>query len=247
MNALEKEGKYYKALKKFSITNPEPEAIVVVSSHWETENIIEITGSEVLEPLLLEDEEQKKLKSLKKTFIGNPSLARSLAYSLKKKGIKSKVNMNRGIDHGAWVPIYLMYPEKNIPIIQFSLPAEKGPKSLFRLGNALKSFRKDNILFLGSGNVVFNPKIKHQSKEAPISGWAKDFDAWIEENMFGDLENLFDYQNLAPNANYAMPTSEHISPMFVILGLKNKEEKIKTMYEGFEYSTTSMRCFQITN
>ena len=243
LNAFDKQGKYYKALLNFAKNNPRPDTIVVLSAHWQTDETIEITGNETQFPELPEDEENSYLKALIKSIRGNPALARSIIYSLKKKGFKSRVNTEKGIDHGAWIPVYLMYPELDIPVLQISVPLDKRPKSIFKLGLSLRAFRKEKILFIGSGNVVHNRKIRHQERDAPVSGWAKDFDAWIEEHIFGDLDELFDYENLAPNSSYAAPTPEHLSPLFFVLGLKYDFEKIKTIYEGFEHSTTSMRSF----
>ena len=246
-NAFIKDGKYYKALMNFKASNPIPDTIVVLSAHWQTDNQFEITCWENNEAFC-DDEESNDHGTLKriKPITGNVSLARSIVYTLKKKGIKSSINDERGIDQGVWIPLSILYPDQDIPIVQISLQVAKGPRSLFKLGMYLKKFRTENILFMGSGNVVYNRKIRHQEKDAPVSGWAKDFDSWIEESIFGDLENLFNYQEYAPNADYAVPTTEHLDPLFFVLGLKNEDEKIKTIYEGFEHSTTSMRTFIIS-
>lgn len=244
-NALLKNGKYFKALRTFADSHPKPSSIVVLSAHWQTEDIIEITGNEELIPFLTEETDNGELIKLLKPFKGNPSLARSIAYALKKKGIRAKINNEYGLDYGAWGPASLLYPENDVPIIQLSLPMAKSPKTLLRFGLSLKVFRKEDILFIGSGNIVYNEKIRHQQQDAQISGWAIDFDTWIEENMFGELDNLLDYENQAPNANYAVPTPDHFNPIFFVLGLKGVDEKIKTIYEGFEFSTTSMRSFKI--
>ncbi len=196
-------------------------------------------------PFLPEEFNTKEFEKFIKPYKGNPTLARSIVYTLKKKGLKAKINNSYGLDYGAWGPVSLLYPDIEIPVIQISLPLEKKPKSLLKLGVSLRTYRNDNILFIGSGNIVYNEKIKHQQKDAPSSGWAKDFDDWVEENMFGELDNLLDYQEQGPNANYAVPTPEHFNPIFFVLGLKGVDEKISTIYEGFEFSTTSMRTFQI--
>ena len=238
-----KEGKYYRILQNFANSHPNPQAIVVMSAYWVTEVIFEITGKEKLNPIVSESNERKNEKTVFKFQKGNPALARSIAYSLKKKGIKSKINNDYGLDYGALLPMNVMYPERKIPIIQISVPIQKTPKSLFRLGQGLRNFRNENVLFIGSGNTVFNERIRHQEIDDPPSGWAKDFDDFVEEHIFGDLEDLFDYEAQAPNANYAVTEKESIYPLFFVLGLKNDEEKVKTLFEGFEYSTTSLRSF----
>lgn len=246
LNAFEKENKYFRTLQRFVKTNIIPDSIVILSAHWETNGIMEITGKDDLNLELTEETDNQNLNLLIKSVKGNPTLARSISYTLKKKGITTKLNNDKGIDQGAWIPIHLMYPEMNIPIVQLSLLTDKKPKDLYKLGIMLRAFRKENILFIGSGNVVHNSKIRHHDKDAQISGWAIDFDTWLEENMFGDIDDLFDYKNTAPNSNYAVPTPEHFNPIFFVLGLRYEFEKIKTIYEGFEYSTTSMRSFQIS-
>lgn len=244
-NAFINEGKYYKALVNFSSTNPRPDSIIVVSAHWQTRKEYQITCWNKNVPICDEQADETLIKKVK-SFTGNEELARSLVYTLKKKGIKAKVNTERGLDQGVWVPLSIMYPDNDIPVVQLSLQIAKRPKSLYKLGESLRNYRKENILIIGSGNVVYTSKIRHKEKDAPISGWAKDFDIWIEENIFGDLEDLFNYQEYAPNADYAVPTTEHLDPLFFVLGLKHEQEKIKTIFEGFEHSTTSMRSFVIT-
>lgn len=242
-NALLTEDKYVRALQSFVKSHPVPSAIVVFSSYWTTDNIIELTGSEELNPIVSNDDDLNIIKSLYNSQKGNPALARSIAYSLKKKGIKSKINKEHGLDYGALFPINLMYPEGDISIIQISIPIQKSPKTLFRLGQSLKKFRNENILFIGSGNIVFNKKVRHQTIDDPASSWAKEFDDFIEENMFKDIDNLFDYEEQGPDAAFAVTNPERINPMFFVLGLKYDDEKVKTLFEGFEFSTTSLRSF----
>lgn len=245
-NAFAKEeDKYHKALANFSSSNPKPETIIVLSAHWQTEKHYEITCWDKNNYFCDEQVNNDIIKKLKPVK-GNVPLSRSLVHTLKKKGINLKINTERGLDQGVWIPLSIMYPEQDIPVIQLSLQLVKGPRSHFKLGAALKGFRSENILFIGSGNVVYTTKIMHKDKDAQVSGWAKDFDTWIEEAIYGDLEDLFNYQDDAPNADYAVPTTEHLDPLFFILGLKNEDEIIKTIYEGFEHSTTSMRSFIIT-
>lgn len=238
-----REGKYYKSLQKFVSSIEKPESIIVLSAHWETDKV-EITSWDEHEPYVEEDEESL-IPLIKKSYIGNPSLSRSIAYTFKKKGISSKINSDRGIDSAVWCPYSLMFNDADIPIIQLSLPADRRPKALYKLGLSLINFRKENILIMGSGNIVYSKKIMHKEKDAPVSGWAKDFDDFIEEHLFVSIDNLFKYSDTAPNALYAVATTEHIDPMFFILGSKFENEKIRTIYEGFEYSTTSMRSFEI--
>jgi 4,5-DOPA dioxygenase extradiol len=246
VNALLKQGKYYSALRKFSTKNRKPDSVIVLSAHWETENLIEITSREKNESYFDNNDVIEDNSQFNYPPPGNSTLARSISYYLKKKGIKNKLNSDRGLDKGVWIPLHILYPDADIPVIQISLPIDRTPKMIFKLGTYLRHFRNQDILLIGSGNIVNNPKIRHKLQDAPVSGWARDFDTWVEEKLFTEINELMDYETHAPNSNYAVPTTEHFDPMFFVLGLKFENEKIYPIYEGFEHSTTSMRSFSIS-
>lgn len=126
---------------------------------------------------------------------------------------------SRGLDHGAWVPLKLMYPEADIPVVQMSLPTHD-PERLLAIGARLRELRDEGVLIIGSGFLTHGlPFLTEWRIDAAAPGWSRDFDAWAGEAMArGDVEELAAYRDRAPGMPYAHPTVEHYSPLFVTLG-----------------------------
>jgi 4,5-DOPA dioxygenase extradiol len=126
---------------------------------------------------------------------------------------------SRGLDHGAWVPLKLMYPAGDIPVLQLSLPTHD-PARLLALGERLRPLREEGVLIIGSGFLTHGlPFLTEFRIEAKAPGWSKDFDAWAGEAMArGDVDELANYRAKAPGMPYAHPTVEHYTPLFVTLG-----------------------------
>ncbi len=126
---------------------------------------------------------------------------------------------SRGLDHGAWVPLKIMFPEGDIPVLQMSLPTHD-PARLLALGERLRPLRDEGVLIIGSGFLTHGlPFLKEFRIEADAPGWSADFDAWAGEAMArGDVDALANYKALAPGMPYAHPTVEHYTPLFVTLG-----------------------------
>jgi 4,5-DOPA dioxygenase extradiol len=126
---------------------------------------------------------------------------------------------SRGLDHGAWVPLRIMYPEADIPVLQLSLPTHD-PERLLKLGERLRPLRDEGVLIVGSGFLTHGlPYLTSWQLDATPPGWSADFDAWAGEAMArGDVDELAAYREKAPGMPYAHPTVEHYSPLFVTLG-----------------------------
>ena len=153
----------------------------------------------------------------------------------------------RGLDHGAWVPLRLAWPEARIPVVQVSLP-DGGPEQVFALGRALRPLRDEGIIVIGSGGIVHNLGLVHFSeKSSGVDPWAAEFDRWVEGRVAEhDIDGLFAYRTDGPEAGLAAPTPEHFEPIFVTLGAGWPDEEAKTIYEGFHYGNLSMRSFALS-
>jgi len=125
----------------------------------------------------------------------------------------------RGLDHGAWVPLKIMFPEADIPVLQMSLPTDD-PHRLMRLGERLRPLRDEGVLIVGSGFLTHGlPFLEDWRIDAKVPGWSKDFDLWAADALArGDVDTLADYRAKAPGMPYAHPTVEHYTPLFVTLG-----------------------------
>jgi 4,5-DOPA dioxygenase extradiol len=132
---------------------------------------------------------------------------------------------SRGLDHGAWVPLRIMYPEADIPVLQLSLPTQD-PDRLLTLGSRLRELRDEGVLVIGSGFLTHGlPFLKEFRIDAEAPGWSKDFDAWAADALSrGDVAELASYRTKAPGMPYAHPTVEHYTPLFVTLGAATDAE-----------------------
>jgi len=224
------------ALKKFGDAHKNARAIVIVSAHWQLHGQIRATSWDSA-PLVYDfggfpDE----LYKLTYPAPGEPSLAARIP--------GASPETRRGLDHGAWVPLRLAWPEARIPVVQVSLPAE-GPEAALALGRALRPLREEGVIVAGSGGIVHNLGLVHLSeKNSGIDPWAADFDRWIAARVVSqDLEALLAYQANAPDAALAAPTPEHFDPLFVTMGAALPDERPTKIYEGFHYGNLSMGSF----
>jgi 4,5-DOPA dioxygenase extradiol len=146
---------------------------------------------------------------------GAPALAKRVKELFAAKSIATTDAPERGLDHGAYVPLVAMYPEADVPVLQLSLPSLDA-QELFEMGRALAPLRKEGVLVVGSGFLTHNMRYAFK-KGTPE--WARDFDAWTAETLDrGDADSLVDFEKRAPAARMALPTTEHFVPVIVAAG-----------------------------
>jgi 4,5-DOPA dioxygenase extradiol len=189
-----------------------PRAIVAVSAHWDTAApLVNSVGSNAT----IHDFGgfPRALYDIRYPAPGDAALAAQLA-ALTGAGIDTA----RGLDHGAWVPLLLMYPGADIPVVQLSVQSEQGAAAALALGRKLAPLREDNVLVLGSGGFVHNlGRIAPPGSPEPV--WSSAFSAWtIEKLMARDDAALADYRARAPHAAIAHPSEEHFLPLLVAYG-----------------------------
>lgn len=193
---------------------PKPSSILVVSAHWDRRPVTLGATSPV--PLVYdfygfpERYYQSKYPSPGATVLADR--ARSL---LGAKGIEFADDPQRGLDHGAYVPLLAMYPSADVPVLQVSMPG-LDPKRLFDLGAALAPLREEGVLVFGSGFLTHNMRFAFQKG---IPSWAREFDAWAEDAISRfDVDALLDFRRRAPAVDMALPTWEHYAPLLVAAG-----------------------------
>ena len=198
---------------------PRPKAILIVSAHWESAPV-SLTASGA--PLVYDfgGFAPKYYRMTYETPDASAFAAR-VAAMIPDQGGWGPVHQHasRGLDHGAWVPLKIMYPAGDIPVLQMSLPTDD-PQRLMKLGERLRPLREEGVLIIGSGFLTHGlPFLKEFRIEAEAPGWSTDFDLWAAEAMTrGDVDTLADYKSKAPGMPYAHPTVEHYTPLFVTLG-----------------------------
>jgi len=196
-----------------------PRAILVASAHWETEIP---TLNAVARNTTIHDFQgfPPALFAMRYEPPGDPALAEQAAALLQDAGLPSAIDEHRGLDHGAWVPLTLMYPQANIPVVQVAIQPDRDPAHHLRLGRALAPLRTDNVLIIGSGSFTHNlGRLRRGETDAAqpqdVVAFADWFDAAIAERRIDDLLN---YRARAPYAVQQHPTDEHLLPLYVAMG-----------------------------
>ena len=223
---------------------PLPKAIVSVSAHWDTPAPL-VTGSPQPETIHDFYGFPQELYDIEYPAPGDTRLALTMQKILKEAGFNCDVDDSRGLDHGCWIPLKLMYPSAEIPTIQLSVQSPEGAEHHMMIGRALQPLRDQGILILGSGGATHNLReMGRYSKDAHPQSYAVAFDAWLCEAILkAEEKDLLNYKNVAPGAARNHPTDEHFLPLFVPLGAAGKGTKGEQLHGGFTYGLFSMAAY----
>jgi len=194
---------------------PRPEAILMVSAHWEQRPLT--LGATRTVPLVYDFYGfPERYYQTEYPAPGAPDLAARVRGLLSQAGVPVADEPERGLDHGAYVPLVPMYPEADVPVLQISMPG-LDPEVLFRLGVALAPLRDEGVLVFGSGFLTHNMGYAFRPG---TPAWARDFDAWAADALEHlDVDALVDFRRRAPAAETALPTWEHYAPVLVAVGV----------------------------
>ncbi|WP_347908088.1 class III extradiol ring-cleavage dioxygenase [Pseudomonas grandcourensis] len=203
------------ALARLAAEIPKPKAIVIVSAHWESNELL-VSGNPQPETWHDFGGFPKALFEVQYPAPGDPRLAAEVAGLLKSAGLAARIDSNRPFDHGVWVPLSLMYPQADIPIVQVSLPSRDGPALQTRVGQALASLREQGVLLIGSGSITHNLReLDWHAGPESVEPWAQAFRDWmIDKLAANDEAALHDYRAQAPNAVRNHPSDEHLLPLY---------------------------------
>ena len=212
---------------------PKPKAILIVSAHWESEPVT-LSAPGAATPLIY-DFGGFDPKFYRMTY-ETPDATELTEMVAKLMPDNEPVHQsNRGLDHGAWVPLKVMYPDADIPVLQMSMPTSN-PEGLMALGKRLQTLRDQGVLIIGSGFLTHGlPFLRDWRIDAEAPGWSSDFDQWAAEALAnGDIDTLAKFKEKAPGMPYAHPTVEHFTPLFVTLGAaSNPESAPDTLIDGY--------------
>ena len=220
-------------LREVASNLPTPKAILIVSAHWESEPVT-LSSANAATPLVY-DFGGFDPKYYQMTYETPDATWLSEMVTKLMPDSEQVVQASRGLDHGAWVPLKVMYPDADIPVLQMSMPTSN-PERLMQLGKRLQTLRDQGVLIIGSGFMTHGlPFLRDWRIDAAAPGWSSDFDLWAAEALAnGDVESLAKFKELAPGMPYAHPTVEHFTPLFVTLGAaSNPELAPDTLIDGY--------------
>ncbi len=235
---------YNDFLKSFAANHPKPKGIVVFSAHWEepVQTVSAVEGK--YETIYDFGGFQKELYEMIYPAPGDLALSRKVSVLFAERGIVSAKDEARGLDHGAWAVLKLLYPDADIPVVALSVNRHLSNEQQYEIGRALAELRKDDILIMGSGGTVHNLRQVNWGA-AGVDSWAADFDKWLEEKLVSwDLPALFRYQELAPQARAAVPTSEHFIPLLLAMGAGDGNRKAELLHRSYQYGNLSLSAWE---
>ncbi|HEY9645392.1 MAG TPA: class III extradiol ring-cleavage dioxygenase, partial [Chroococcidiopsis sp.] len=184
------------------------------------------------------------LYQLKYPAPGAPELAARVMALLTKAGFAPQIDRDRGLDHGAWEPLMLMYPEADIPVTQLSIQPHLGTAHHVQLGRALAALKDEGVLIVASGTATHNLRALSADHNAPVLDWVVEFDQWLAKAIASaDLDALLDYRRQAPHARQSHPSEEHFLPLFVALGAGGDRPHATQLHSSFQHGALSMAAY----
>ncbi|WP_374045040.1 class III extradiol ring-cleavage dioxygenase [Geobacter sp. AOG2] len=218
-----------------------PRAIVCISAHWTTRVPAVISTPW---PELIYDFGGFPDELYRMTYPapGDPILAERITLLLENQGIDAGLDKTRGFDHGVWVPLKLMYPEADIPVVELAVQPHLGPAHHAAIGAALSHLREEGVLILASGSATHNLRdFFGRAVGSPPLEYAREFDDWLSEAVAAnDRESLLGYMKKGPHAPNNHPTPEHFLPLFVAMGAGDNG---RVLHRAFTYGVISMAAF----
>lgn len=219
--------------------------IVCISSHWVSPGALQIASSP--DPFIQFNFSgyQKDIYDLKYTPPFSADLIQQVAMLLDECDFEVSLNPQYGIDHGVWMPLRMIRPEADLPVVQISLPLNEDPRRIMKIGHSLSVLREQGVLLIGSGAAGLNPhKLIWHARGEDVHLKIAEFDSWLVDNLkSADIESIIDYKRSAPNNDFAHPGSSNISPLFFTMGAALSGDRPQFIFKGFKYSTASLLTF----
>lgn len=219
-----------------------PSSILMLSAHWEQRPVT--LGATRRVPLVYDFYGfPERYYRVTYPAPGAPELAARVEALL--GATQPVVRSDRGLDHGAYVPLVAMYPGADVPVLQVSLPTLE-PGTLFELGKALAPLRREGVLIVGSGFLTHNLRAMDMTPGAATPAWASEFDAWAADVLARhDMDALLDYRSRAPGVRLALPTHEHFVPVVAAAGSAADEPgPVAFPVTGYNFGSLTKRSVQ---
>lgn len=234
------DNRFTQSLEALSKELPLPKAILVVSAHWYTNQTAISTASGISYETLYD-------------FYGFPPSLYDISYPSPSNNTLSKriaelLNaplIERGLDHGAWMPLYYLYPKASVPVLQLSINKNLPMTLHVKIGEQLRALREEGIMLIGSGNLTHNLGfVDFYNIDAPVLEWAKNVDTYIEKAMINnDVESLIRIEERCPDFRTAHPNLDHYLPLLYIAGTRRQEDALSFLTPLFQNASLSMKGF----
>jgi 4,5-DOPA dioxygenase extradiol len=240
MNAIE-DTAFSWAWAEVARSLPKPKAILCVSAHWETSGT-RVTAME--QPKTIHDFYGFPQALFEKRYPapGSPGLARLTQETLHESA--ATLDLEWGLDHGAWAVLCQMYPKADVPVVQLSLDQKKPPAAHYELGRELRALRRKGVLILGSGNIVQN--LREVVWEDTAFDWALEFDARMKDLILsGDHKAIIDYSKLGRSSRLSVPTLDHYLPLLYVLGAQDEGDNVSFFADKVTLGSMSMRSVRL--
>lgn len=236
----------HKFLQSLGKDLAQPKAIVIMSPHWETTGL-RVNAAGPLKTIHDFHGFPPALYQIQYPADATPELVDEVVDLLEKSGETVSKDNTWGLDHGSWVPLSLVFPNLNVPVVQVSVPHGSTPESIFKIGKSLAPLRREGILVLGSGGTVHNLREIRQ-EGAPAPEWSKAFDAYLDKGLStGRIESFSDLYDL-PDFRRAHPTEEHLLPLFFAMGAAADDEgeapEPDLIHRSYSHGSLSMSYFR---
>ena len=222
-----------------------PEAILMVSAHWDTERPA-VSGAQRPETIHDFYGFPPELYRLRYPAPGAPQLARRVEKLLAGQGYEVDIDPGRGLDHGAWTPLILGYPDADVPVAQFSIQSHLGPAHHLEIGEALRPLRDEGVLIIGSGGATHNLRELSRQRGNPVpQQWTAEFNDWLAGALLARrTDDLVNYRARAPQAVRNHPTDEHLIPLYVALGAGDPGGATTRLHSSIESGVISMDAYR---
>ena len=233
------------ALSTLAATLPLPRAIVIVSAHWDT--AVPTVGF-AERPETIHDfwGFPEELYGLRYPATGCREASEEVVAALKSAGLTVATDTQRGLDHGAWVPLRLMFPDAEVPVIPVSIQSRGGPEAAYQLGQALAPLAAKGFLIIASGNVTHNLRDYQMAARSggQTPAYVRQFTDWLADRLAAkDIDALLDYRRQAPGGMQAHPSDEHLLPLYVALGAGGENARAERFHAGIDDYVIAMDAY----
>jgi len=220
-----------------------PRAIVAISAHWASASPA-LTATSNPETIHDFYGFPDALYRLRYPAPGAPKLAGEVCELMRAGGFECELDPRRGLDHGVWSPLLLMYPQAQVPVVQVAIQPHLGAAHHFALGATLAPLRDEGILIMGSGGGTHNLGQIRGGGNPPAPKWVSAFAEWLTDTVTeGRSAELVNYRRVAPYAAENHPSEEHFFPLIVAAGAAGTGARGRCLHASYTYGVLSMASY----